>query len=146
MNTINIGLVQMRCEKGTLEDNLATIQSYLQQAANRNVDILCFPDSQSRPDWERVSFLKQPRPASTAHRRRATGVPATNGGRENAIKSWGGMRVKTASLSPLLHRQAEAAMRTSLAATSSARTAPVSSLQRVGQKASSTWKSPSCSA
>lgn len=44
MNTINIGLVQMRCEKGALDDNLAAIQSYLQEAASRNVDLLCFPE------------------------------------------------------------------------------------------------------
>src|SRR5579884_3420304 len=44
MNTINIGLVQMRCEKGALDDNLAAIRSYLQEAASRNVDILCFPE------------------------------------------------------------------------------------------------------
>ncbi len=44
MKTINISLVQMRCEKGALDDNLAAIQSSLQEAASRNVDILCFPE------------------------------------------------------------------------------------------------------
>lgn len=34
----------MRCEKGAFDDNLAAIQSYLQQGALRPVDILCFPE------------------------------------------------------------------------------------------------------
>jgi predicted amidohydrolase len=44
MNTINVGLVQMCCEKGAIDDNLAAIQSYLQAGASRNVDIMCFPE------------------------------------------------------------------------------------------------------
>jgi predicted amidohydrolase len=44
MTTINIGLVQMRCEKGAIDDNLASIQSYLQAGVSKNVDIMCFPE------------------------------------------------------------------------------------------------------
>ncbi|HLI07190.1 MAG TPA: nitrilase-related carbon-nitrogen hydrolase [Ktedonobacteraceae bacterium] len=44
MNTLRIGLVQMRCEKGAIDDNLAAIQSYLQAGASRNIDIMCFPE------------------------------------------------------------------------------------------------------
>ncbi|HEY7346674.1 MAG TPA: nitrilase-related carbon-nitrogen hydrolase [Ktedonobacterales bacterium] len=44
MNTMNIALVQMRCEKGAIDANLVAIQTYLQEAARRNVEIICFPE------------------------------------------------------------------------------------------------------
>jgi predicted amidohydrolase len=44
MNTITIGLVQMRCEKGAVAENLATIQQHIQEGISRGVDILCFPE------------------------------------------------------------------------------------------------------
>ena len=44
MNTIKIGLVQMRCEKGAITENLAAIQAYLQAGISQNVDIMCFPE------------------------------------------------------------------------------------------------------
>jgi predicted amidohydrolase len=44
MNTMSIALVQMRCEKGAIDANLAAIQSYLQEAISRDVDIICFPE------------------------------------------------------------------------------------------------------
>lgn len=44
MQAITIGLVQMRCEKGALNENLAFIQASLQTGCNKGVDILCFPE------------------------------------------------------------------------------------------------------
>lgn len=44
MNTLTIGLVQMRCEKGAVEQNLAAIQTTIRQAISRDVDIICFPE------------------------------------------------------------------------------------------------------
>lgn len=44
MPTINIGLVQMRCEKGAIDENLATIHASLRAGASRGVDIMCFPE------------------------------------------------------------------------------------------------------
>ena len=42
MQIIKVGLVQMHCEKGAIEQNLAAIQAYLQ--ASQSVDIICFPE------------------------------------------------------------------------------------------------------
>lgn len=44
MNTITIGLVQMRCEKGAVAENLAAIQRHIQAGISQGVDILCFPE------------------------------------------------------------------------------------------------------
>lgn len=44
MQTIKIGLVQMRCEKGAIDGNLASIKAYLREGVSRNVDIMCFPE------------------------------------------------------------------------------------------------------
>jgi len=44
MQSITIGLVQMCCEKGALEKNLAFIHTSLQVGSSRGVDILCFPE------------------------------------------------------------------------------------------------------
>jgi len=47
MNTaaaIRISLAQMRCEKADVEDNLATVARYLQQAMVWNADIVAFPE------------------------------------------------------------------------------------------------------
>lgn len=39
-----IGLIQMNCEKAAHQQNLASIASYLEEAARRNVDIIGFPE------------------------------------------------------------------------------------------------------
>lgn len=44
MKTLNIALVQMRCEKGAVDANLEAIQVYLREAISRNADIICFPE------------------------------------------------------------------------------------------------------
>ncbi|HEY7123310.1 MAG TPA: carbon-nitrogen hydrolase family protein [Ktedonobacterales bacterium] len=44
MAELNIGMVQMCCEKGALEENLAAIKSHLKDAARQNIDIICFPE------------------------------------------------------------------------------------------------------
>src|SRR5579883_2654981 len=44
MSMMNIALVQMRCEKGTIDMNLTTIQAYLHEAVQRSIDIICFPE------------------------------------------------------------------------------------------------------
>ncbi len=41
---MNIGLVQMRCEKGAIDDNLAAAAAHLQEGSRRGVDVLCFPE------------------------------------------------------------------------------------------------------
>jgi predicted amidohydrolase len=42
--SLTIGLVQMRCEKGALEENLAAIHASLRAGAARGADIMCFPE------------------------------------------------------------------------------------------------------
>lgn len=39
-----IGLIQMQCEKGAIAQNLASIDTYLKEAARRGVDIIGFPE------------------------------------------------------------------------------------------------------
>lgn len=41
---MRIGLVQMRCEKGALTENLAIISHYVHEAKARSIDILGFPE------------------------------------------------------------------------------------------------------
>jgi predicted amidohydrolase len=41
---IRVGLVQMRCEKGALAENLALTAHYIAEAGQRRVDILAFPE------------------------------------------------------------------------------------------------------
>jgi predicted amidohydrolase len=41
---LNVALVQMRCEKGAIDDNLAAIQAEIQAADSCGVDIVCFPE------------------------------------------------------------------------------------------------------
>ena len=41
---LHIGLVQMRCPKGAIAENLASTEAHLREAATRGVDILCFPE------------------------------------------------------------------------------------------------------
>jgi predicted amidohydrolase len=42
---LRIGLIQMICEKGALEQNLALTLDYVQEAARRDVDIVAFPEA-----------------------------------------------------------------------------------------------------
>src|SRR5947209_4633754 len=44
MSTIKIALIQMLCEKGTIDRNLASIYTYLQAGRSQGVDIICFPE------------------------------------------------------------------------------------------------------
>jgi len=44
MKTLKIGLVQMHCEKGALDENLASIYAYLRAGMGQGVDIMCFPE------------------------------------------------------------------------------------------------------
>lgn len=44
MQPLNIGLVQMRCEKGALDENLSSIRASLRAGAAGGVDIMCFPE------------------------------------------------------------------------------------------------------
>src|SRR5215213_7137724 len=39
-----IALVQMRCEKGAIEANLAAMRAYVAEAQARGVEIICFPE------------------------------------------------------------------------------------------------------
>lgn len=44
MPSLTVGLVQMRCEKGALDENLASIRASLQAGCSQGVDIMCFPE------------------------------------------------------------------------------------------------------
>jgi len=44
MSTIKIALIQMLCEKGAIDRNLASIHPYLQTGRRQDVDIMCFPE------------------------------------------------------------------------------------------------------
>jgi predicted amidohydrolase len=44
MQSIKIGLIQMRCEKGAVDENLASIQAYLRAGLSHGVEIMCFPE------------------------------------------------------------------------------------------------------
>lgn len=41
---MKIGLVQMCCEKGAIDANLASIEAYLKEGVDQGVDIMCFPE------------------------------------------------------------------------------------------------------
>lgn len=41
---MRVALVQMRCEKGALAENLSLMADYVAGAAARRVDVLCFPE------------------------------------------------------------------------------------------------------
>lgn len=41
---LQIGLVQMLCPKGAIDENLDVIEQHLREAEERGVDILCFPE------------------------------------------------------------------------------------------------------
>jgi predicted amidohydrolase len=45
MNNLNIALVQMRCEKGAIDENLAAMHESLASAAARGVDVIAFPEA-----------------------------------------------------------------------------------------------------
>lgn len=44
MKSIKIGLVQMNCKKGAVDDNLESIYAHIQAGLSQNVDIMCFPE------------------------------------------------------------------------------------------------------
>jgi predicted amidohydrolase len=82
---LSIALVQMRCEKGAIDDNLAAIQASIQAADSRDVDIICFPemsitgyiDPTQRP--EAVLRVDSPEVARFARLTEGTGVTALAG-------------------------------------------------------------------
>lgn len=41
---LRIGLIQMRCEKGAVHENLTTLAHYLDEAAACHIDIIGFPE------------------------------------------------------------------------------------------------------
>jgi len=44
VKTIKLGLVQMLCEKGAIDENLASTYTYLEAGMRQGVDIMCFPE------------------------------------------------------------------------------------------------------
>lgn len=44
MAAVTLALVQMRCEKGAIDANLAAIAAYLRVARERGAEIVCFPE------------------------------------------------------------------------------------------------------
>jgi len=45
MTNLNIALVQMRCEKGAIDANLASMRAVIAATAQRNVDVVAFPEA-----------------------------------------------------------------------------------------------------
>ncbi|MGH2514564.1 MAG: carbon-nitrogen hydrolase family protein [Ktedonobacterales bacterium] len=45
MATVTLALVQMRCEKGAIDANLAAMKAYLRAAGERGAEIVCFPEA-----------------------------------------------------------------------------------------------------
>jgi predicted amidohydrolase len=45
MAELHLALVQMRCEKGAIAENLVSVHAHLREAALRGVDIICFPEA-----------------------------------------------------------------------------------------------------
>jgi (R)-amidase len=43
--SLSVALVQMRCEKGAIEANLAATREHLREAARRGAEIVCFPEA-----------------------------------------------------------------------------------------------------
>jgi (R)-amidase len=85
MSLLQIALVQMRCEKGTIDDNLAATQAYVQEAAARGVDIICFPEMSITgyvdPNRQSEAILRVdgPEVARFAELTRATNITAIAG-------------------------------------------------------------------
>ena len=87
MNPLQIALVQMRCEKGAIDANLAAIEAALAAAARRGAEVACFPemsitgyinpaerpravcraDARPRPDRDRWHGRGQPRRQAVYH-------------------------------------------------------------------------------
>ena len=44
MRELNIGLVQMRCQKGAIEYNIISMYRYLEECRKKGVEIVCFPE------------------------------------------------------------------------------------------------------
>lgn len=44
MKKINLGLVQMRSEKGAIDDNLNSMRQYVTESKAKGVNIICFPE------------------------------------------------------------------------------------------------------
>ncbi|UCD08662.1 MAG: hypothetical protein JSU79_09915 [Dehalococcoidales bacterium] len=44
-NTLRISLVQMRCEKGAINENMAAAAGFIEEAEKRGVDIIGFPEA-----------------------------------------------------------------------------------------------------
>jgi predicted amidohydrolase len=85
MQSLNVALVQMRCEKGAIDANLAAIQASIQVADSRGVDIICFPemsitgyiDPTQRP--EAILHVDGPEVARFAQLTEGSGITALAG-------------------------------------------------------------------
>jgi len=44
MKELRIALVQMRCEKGEIHNNLNTIEMYIKESKTKDVNVVCFPE------------------------------------------------------------------------------------------------------
>ncbi len=45
MSILTVALVQMRCEKAAIEENLAATERYIGEARRRGADVVCFPEA-----------------------------------------------------------------------------------------------------
>ena len=57
-NRLRIALVQMFCEKGTIEQNMALMADYIEEAESRSIDIIGFPEASLTGYHEPVRFPK----------------------------------------------------------------------------------------
>lgn len=44
MRELKIALVQMKCEKGEVAENLSSIEKYIMESKKRDIEIICFPE------------------------------------------------------------------------------------------------------
>ncbi|MBN2074401.1 MAG: hypothetical protein JW762_02500 [Dehalococcoidales bacterium] len=55
---LRIALVQMFCEKGAIDQNMALMADYIEEAENRSIDIIGFPEASLTGYHEPARFLK----------------------------------------------------------------------------------------
>lgn len=85
MPDFTVALVQMRCDKAAMEENLAATERYIAAAAGRGTDIVCFPEASitGYVDPERYPGvaldLDSPEIARFAAMTRGTGITAIAG-------------------------------------------------------------------
>lgn len=85
MTSLRVALVQMRCEKGAFEENLAATERYIAEATGRGAEVVCFPEASLTGYVDPVRYpgvavrLDGPEVARFAAMTRGTGITAIAG-------------------------------------------------------------------